>query len=440
MALSIGRYRIVERIAAGGMGEVYRASAEAVDGVAKEVALKVLLPELATREDFAALFVEEMKVALTLSHANVVQTFDVGRIDDRYFLAMELVDGTTLAGLLDAREDGVELAWSDRHAVTIAVEALKGLDYAHRRRGPDGRPLGLVHRDVSPSNVLVSAEGEVKVADFGIATSALRSWRSMAGTLAGKVEYMAPEQLRGEPLDRRADVWAMGVVLFEMLAGRRPFVGSYPDVVPEVVEGRRPRLRDLRDDVPERLAQVVERALEVDRERRFPNAAAMRQELEELAMALGWMLAVTDLAELVQQTRDADPEDASRRAASTGWLAVTGGSASAPVRTADGEAAISTTTASGDASRGVSSTDAFDVILGRQLDRLSDDDGFSVYRTAPRLSASGAPSVTPPRGGAPLRLAVEKLPPPPRMPDVTSTQHPRSPWLALGAGVLAVLV
>ncbi|MEQ9075530.1 MAG: serine/threonine-protein kinase, partial [Sandaracinaceae bacterium] len=165
---SVGRYRIQARIAAGGMGEVFLASVETMPGVLRPVALKLVRPELAGQPGFAQLFVEEVRVAMSLSHANVVQAFDVGQIDARWFLAMEYVDGLDLSALLSRGPLPLGLS------LLVAIEALKGLDYAHRRRGADGAPLAIVHRDVSPGNLLLSRVGEVKVADFGVAKSTLR--------------------------------------------------------------------------------------------------------------------------------------------------------------------------------------------------------------------------------------------------------------------------
>src|SRR5262245_22923414 len=177
-----GRYRIVSRIAAGGMGEVYRAVAVGMGGIERPVAVKVMKKDLASEPGFVRMFEEEAKVSFLLVHGNVVQTYDVGRIDDRYFIAMELVDGMTLAALLE-RCRRLEQPLPQRHVVHIATQALRGLDYAHRARDARGVPLGVVHRDVSPTNLFVSREGEVKIGDFGIAMSSLRSSRTLAGTI-----------------------------------------------------------------------------------------------------------------------------------------------------------------------------------------------------------------------------------------------------------------
>jgi serine/threonine-protein kinase len=216
---SIGRYRILERIASGGMADVHRAEVVGAEGVRKEVALKLVRGEHAGSSEFVAMFVQEARLAARLSHANIVQVFEFDQADGRYFIAMELVRGHHLGRVLDAcRERG--LRFGVPRAVFVAAELATALAYAH---GPGGGEAGVVHRDVSPHNVLVSWEGEVKLADFGIARAASQAGMTRPGTLKGKLAYMAPEQARAEPVDGRADLFALGVVLWELLAGRRLF-------------------------------------------------------------------------------------------------------------------------------------------------------------------------------------------------------------------------
>jgi serine/threonine-protein kinase len=275
---NIGPYRIVEHIATGGMGEVYRAA----DMKGRELALKVIRPEVANDPGLRSMFESEARVALALDHHNVVHTYEVQRRDGRLVLAMEHVDGLDVARLLlavTARREPMPIG----HAVLIATDALTGLDYAHGSRGPGGEPLGLIHRDISPGNILVSCEGEAKIADFGVAVSRIRVHQSMVGTLKGKLAYMSPEQLRGEPLDQLADVYSMGIVLYEMLTSRRPFVGTGPSIIPDVLSARYPRPGLLRADLPEDLESVVMTAMSADPRGRFQSAAAMSFALSEVA-------------------------------------------------------------------------------------------------------------------------------------------------------------
>jgi serine/threonine protein kinase len=244
----------------------------------------------------ASMFIEEAKVALALSHANVVQAFEVGISEDRYFLAMEHVDGIDLGALIRVCRDRLCQPLPHRHALYVAIEALKGLDYAHRCRDAGGRPLRLVHRDISPGNILLSREGEVKLADFGIAKSSLRASGSMAGSFKGKLLYMSPEQLLGEPIDARADVYAMGCVLYEMFTGRRMFRGDGASVIPDVMTGMYPRPREVDPAIPEGLEAICLRALELEPNRRWPTAAAMGAALEDLAWSLTYRLSSKDFA------------------------------------------------------------------------------------------------------------------------------------------------
>jgi len=253
------RYHELEPLAQGGMGVVYRATMRTETGVEKRVALKLVREDLAADPAFVEMFMGEARIAMAMSHANVVHSFDAGHLEGKPFLAMELVEGTDLGSLLDAGPLPLELA------LTVATEALKGLDYAHRLEAK-GRPLGVVHRDVSPSNLLLSREGEVKVADFGIARGAAQRQREK-GT-RGKLRYMAPEQRRGVAVDARADLYGMGFVLRESVA-----------------------------EVDAELDGILEKATAEEPSARFQTAAEMREALERYARGHGVMLSTSALAD-----------------------------------------------------------------------------------------------------------------------------------------------
>ncbi len=224
MPESIGQYRLIERIASGGMGEVFKAKLVREGGFEKIVAIKRMLPNLSHDAAFEARFCSEARLSARLNHTNIVHVYDFGRQADTLFLAMEYVEGVDLRSLLaQLREGGERLPVAV--ALDIAIQACRGLDYAHRIKDEQGRELGLIHRDISPSNLLLSFEGEVKLTDFGLAAV-----RKQAGQdhLAGKYSYMPPEQIRGEPLDRRSDLYSLGLVLHEMLTNRQ----SYPSAIP----------------------------------------------------------------------------------------------------------------------------------------------------------------------------------------------------------------
>jgi serine/threonine protein kinase len=298
---AFGRYRLLERLGQGGMAEVFKAKSYGVEGFEKILVIKRILPELARRQDFVDMFIHEAKLAVRLSHANIVQVFDLGKAPmgdsspgaqptDGYYIAMEYVHGLDLASVL-ARSRRQQLVLPVQLGVYVASEVAKGLDHAHRRRDEQMRPLGIVHRDVSPQNVLVSFEGEVKVTDFGIAKArgALDQAApedTHARKLQGKFGYMSPEQARGEALDPRSDVFAMGIILWELLAGRRLYKAGEGERLLDVARAAKvPELppRDLPREGE--LYAIVARALRVDREERYPTAAAMLHDLEEYEAA-----------------------------------------------------------------------------------------------------------------------------------------------------------
>jgi tRNA A-37 threonylcarbamoyl transferase component Bud32 len=276
--MRIGEYELLDRIAEGGMAEVWRAKARGAAGFEKVVVVKRVLPTLAARPGFAELLIREAKIAARLSHPNIVQIFDLGEVDGTYFIAMEYVHGTDLAHALTHRMSGEHLSLALR--VWIAAEAARALDHAHRRKGEDGRPMHIVHRDVSPQNVLLAHEGVVKVADFGIA----RADEAGLGrgedprVLRGKYAYMSPEQARGEALDRRSDIFALGVVLFEAITGQRLFRGKSSQETLALV--RAAALPDLAmSGVPAELVPVLGRALAASRDERHAWAGELHSEL-----------------------------------------------------------------------------------------------------------------------------------------------------------------
>ena len=300
----LGAYRVAERIATGGMGEIYRAVPPDPDGVNRSVAIKVIRPDVEAEPTFRTMFEAEARVAMALAHPNVVRTLEVGSAGGRHFIVMEHVDGMDLARLIRACLIFAEQPLAHEHVLLITREALKGLDHAHRSHGSDGAVLGIIHRDVKPGNILISTMGEVKIADFGVALSALRTHRSLVGTLKGKLVYMPPEQLRGDALDPRADVYAMGAVVYEMLTGRPPFLDDTPAVIPEIVAGRFPRPRVLRPELPSSLEALVLRAMAPGREARFDSAAAMAQEIDRITARLGTAQSPVDLGQQVRRMRE----------------------------------------------------------------------------------------------------------------------------------------
>jgi serine/threonine-protein kinase len=292
----VGRYEPILAIGTGGMATVYLARAALADGVAREVALKVVHPHLRDSEEAASTLIEEAKLAARIRHPNVVPVREVGRDDAGIFLVMDYVEGATLAEL--AKTGPLPLPIAAR----ILADALAGLHAAHELASDDGRPLDLVHRDFSPQNVLVGADGVTRLTDFGIARAASRAGVTSAGVVKGKVGYLSPEQGLGKPLDRRSDVWAAGVVAWELLAARRLYtVEDDPmGMILRIVSETPPRLRTVRPELSALVDQAVATALTLDPARRWPNAEELARALAEGFRVHGGAAEREDVGELVR--------------------------------------------------------------------------------------------------------------------------------------------
>ncbi len=277
----LGPYELVQRLATGGMAEVYLARRAGPHGFQKLVAVKRILPQLARDTDFVAMFVDEARVCARLAHPNIVQVFDFGDHDDELYMAMEYVDGTTGARLIRAAAmAGEELPLEV--SLHVALSILRGLEYAHAARDDSGRPLSLVHRDVSPGNVLIDRSGAVKLTDFGIARAAEFERRTDAGQLKGKLGYMSPEQVVGQELDARSDLFTLGIVLAEMVTLRPLFSGGRElDVLLRIRDADVGAI-DRHPTLPDDVKAVLLRALARDRAQRYPNARAFASAIEEI--------------------------------------------------------------------------------------------------------------------------------------------------------------
>ncbi|WP_257462968.1 serine/threonine-protein kinase [Archangium lipolyticum] len=278
-----GRYELVSKLAAGGMAVTYRARMNGAAGVTKPVVIKQILPHFADDPGFVEMFVSEARVAAGLTHGNIAQVFDFGEIDGQFFLAMEFVHGQPLSKLIRRAQRTGLPSLPLPLALHIAIQMCDGLDYAHRHVGEDGQPMGLVHRDVSPDNVLISYEGQVKVIDFGIAkaTSVVEA-RTSPGTLKGKYPYFSTEQARGQhDLDARSDIFAVGVVLYEMVCGRRPYEGELVAVLPRILSGDYAPPSALNPAITPELESVMATAMALDRDTRYPTAQAFSEALRE---------------------------------------------------------------------------------------------------------------------------------------------------------------
>jgi serine/threonine-protein kinase len=278
----VGKYRLLRRIAAGGMAEVFLATDNGVD----LWAVKLILPHLADQPEFLGLFLDEARLAAQINHTNVVKVRDLGMEDSRLFIAMEYVRGQPLSSVLQKlKERNVEITPAE--AAEMVAQSAAGLNAAHDAVGRDGKPLDLVHRDVSPQNLLLTEDGEIKVVDFGIAKARNKLVVTQANTTRGKPWYMSPEQMRGEPLDRRADIFSLGAVLFELLLGSRLFEGDVDQVMYKALNEPLPDIAKLKPDVPGELVEAIRRACARRPEDRYETAWEMEQELHAFAQGQG---------------------------------------------------------------------------------------------------------------------------------------------------------
>ncbi|MBK8718658.1 MAG: protein kinase [Deltaproteobacteria bacterium] len=281
------RYDVIGRLAVGGMAELFLGRPKGAPANTGAVVIKRILPQLAEDPEFVRMFRDEAHLASTLDHPNIVRVFDIGTDGDEPFFTMEYVHGENLRTILrgaQARNEAIPLPV----VLSIAVGVTAALHYAHERTDRDGRPLAIVHRDVSPTNVLVSQGGEVKIVDFGIAKAAAATHVTQAGMLKGKVSYMSPEQCRGEAVDRRSDVFALGILLYELTTLQRLFRGENElAILHQILTGTVPPPSGIVPGYPPQLEAILMRSLQVDPAGRYPTAAAMQADLEQLCHQLG---------------------------------------------------------------------------------------------------------------------------------------------------------
>jgi serine/threonine protein kinase len=275
-----GPYRLVHQIAVGGMAEIHLAKTRGIAGFEKYVALKMIHPNFSQDDQFIQMLIDEAKITVQLQHVNIAQTFDLGRVSDTYYITMEFVDGADLYKLLRKGSER-NIVFPVDAAAYIAKEMSTGLDYAHRKRDVTGQSLGIVHRDVSPQNVLISHAGEVKIVDFGIAKATMRARQTAVGVIKGKYYYMSPEQAWGDPLDHRSDVFSAGIVLYEMLTGQMLYLEEDLHKLLDMV--RKANIRpptQMRRDIPPQLERIVMHALQKDANARYQTAADFATDLE----------------------------------------------------------------------------------------------------------------------------------------------------------------
>jgi serine/threonine protein kinase len=302
--IGFGRYQLVERLAVGGMAELYRAVLPGPSGFSKPVAIKKILPALNRHERFRKMFLHEGRIMAALSHRNIVQVFELGEVDGELYMSLEYVPGCDLAKILDGNKENNRFM-DPAMAAWIAREVCRGLAYVHNLQDDQGQPMHVVHRDVNPNNILLSRHGDVKLGDFGIAKSLVGEVLTSQGQLKGKLEYLSPEQARGDSVAPTSDVYAVGLVLYEMLASQRYIQGiGDADLLKNAA---RPLWRPIslaNPNVPQILENLVKRSLRTEPEKRFASASAFADSLTEIIEAAPQLPSNVDLACLVMETCD----------------------------------------------------------------------------------------------------------------------------------------
>jgi len=294
----IGPYLLKQKVARGGMAELHLADYVRRDGFRRKVAVKRILPHLAGNKDFIKMFTREARLAALLQHPNIVQIFDYGKIENAYFIAMEYIDGKNLGEILS----GINQGLSVEQAVFIILQISKGLDYSHTKQDEKGKALHIVHRDISPQNMLISYQGEVKISDFGISKARSEPSLTQAGVVKGKLAYLSPEQALGETINQQADLYALGLVFYETLTGRRVYkFSSDVEAIRTIPKKDIDPLIKSMPDLPEEINRIVMKCLEKDKEKRYQNASALYKDLLVCKKELKITFDTGDLADFMRK-------------------------------------------------------------------------------------------------------------------------------------------
>src|SRR5690242_4484831 len=293
------RYRVIERLASGGMAEVFLAESAGIEGFKKRVAIKRVLPHLSEKKAFIAMFLDEARLSAHLSHSCVAQVFDIGVGDNAYFIVMEYVDGADLKGVIEYLRK-VGRPFPMEPAVFIASKPCEGLSYAHELTNSEGEPLHVVHRDMSPPNVLITKYGEVKIVDFGLAKATSQLQKSESGIIKGKFSYLSPEAAMGQEVDCKTDIFAVGIILWELLAGQRLFLGETDfQTVKKVQAAHVPSISSINKKVPHEVERIIGKALSRDPAARYTTARALGTDLSKFMFSFGQPVSTFDIASLV---------------------------------------------------------------------------------------------------------------------------------------------
>ncbi len=296
---SFGKYLLLESIALGGMAQLYRAKITGAEGFEKLIAIKRILPHLSGEKDLVTAFIDEAKLAALLNHQNIVQIYDFGLMENSYFIAMEYLIGKDLRHILSkSKEKNTPLGLE--HALYIISRTCAGLDYAHKLTDFQGKPLNLIHRDISPQNILITYEGEVKIVDFGIAKAALQDTVTQNGLIKGKVAYMSPEQASGAKIDHRSDIFSAGILLYEMVTGKRMFAGETLQVLERVRGGEFEPPETAKSGLPPKVYEILRKALAKEIDRRYQSCGEMLADVEECMFELSLRHTARGLAEYMK--------------------------------------------------------------------------------------------------------------------------------------------
>lgn len=306
----IGPYQILRKVAQGGMAELFLADYVREDGFRRKMAIKRILPHLAGNSEFVKMFTREARLAALLQHPNVVQIFDYGNIERTYFIAMEYINGKNLKEILTALNRGLPV----EHTVFIISKICKGLDYSHNRRDDiSGEPLKIIHRDISPQNMLISHEGEVKISDFGISKAQSEPSLTMAGVIKGKLAYLSPEQSLGESVDERTDIYALGLVIYESLSGKKVYAfDTDVEAIRVIPTLEIEPLMNVREGIPAELNGIVMKCLAKKKEDRYQSASALYDDLDKFKKKMKFTFDTADLAKFMNEHFDRNDVTASR--------------------------------------------------------------------------------------------------------------------------------
>lgn len=314
--IRFGKYTLIDRIAVGGMAEIFLARQAGIENFEKTIVIKRIRPHLSKQPNFVKMFLNEAKLAAQLNHPNIVQIYDLGKIGESYFIAMEYVFGRDMRRIIP-KADSLGIPFPMVYALKIASSVCEGLYYAHQKTDTYGTVLSIVHRDVTPENIFVSFDGTVKVLDFGIAKAANQIEQTRAGEIKGKLSYMSPEQCMGKQLDNRSDLFSLGTVLYEWLTGFKLFTGdSEVAILKSITEGKIYAPSYFKADIPEGVEAILMKALEKDRERRYQTAWDMQYDIDQFLSQYEFTPSNIHLSNFLKQLFNDELEEEKQRLAS----------------------------------------------------------------------------------------------------------------------------